>query len=186
MNLWFNKTCLAEGLTPDYVTLYSRNNSSSAQKAIEEGKHRWVKFELQKWYQTRDALSVYILTLHHRISQLMFSQIPPYYDRKTLENYQRIQQEFDEFDRWVRETTEILLNEKQATTYRKINKLREIKTNTTNQKSFNTTPSSTNCNQFSERVINRSSTEFTENENTLLSKGLKHSIATNRNKKSYS
>lgn len=172
-NIFFNKICRKEGLEPNYASLRTNNSSSSARKSVIAGKKRWVKFELQRWYSTRDSLSMYILVLHHRINQLIFSKI----HSNCFNCYQLACHEFDEFDRDARDQVKLVALEKQECIDKKLEKLREIKANNQILRNDYSHSTSQSAIIFPERVINLSSTIFTENEKSVLDKGLKHSFS---------
>lgn len=155
-NIFFNKTCLSKNLTPRYVQIKIKTKSSLASKIIEKSTKNWVRLELNKWYNIRDTLKLYLYNTHTRLTNLLHPC------------------EFDTVDSQVRDRIDSIMKIKTDKINKKLQNLEKHR-NQQKEKNFKNNPTNPKF-QFNDRIKNYSNTVFTETEKNVLNKGLKHCV----------
>lgn len=151
-HIWFNKKCVKLNIIPNYINVKCNSSSNQVQKAINKLKKTWLNSEIKKWYSALNNV-----TTHRKIVR--------------SELIKRLHQiEFDVLD----EKTNLECDEYAKLIYsKKQYKLSKIKSR--QNKLEKQTNISVNNKQFYPRVINISDQQFSQEEITLLDKGLKYS-----------
>lgn len=155
-NVWFNQQCKRERLIPKYINIRSNTHSRSADMAIKKAQFIWLNEESRNWFSIRDNLKLHLKILY---SELSFS----------LHNI-----EFDLLDQKARLLASQEAHHKYLSQCRKLSVLRRESVTNNNvdmQRCFHD-----QSHNFYPRIKNLSDVQLSNEEVSLLNKGLKYNL----------
>jgi hypothetical protein len=155
-NVWFNQQCKREHLIPKYINLRSNTNSRSADIAIKKAQFIWLNEESRRWFSIRDNLKLHLKILHSELSY-------------TLHNI-----EFDLLDQKARLLASQEVYKKYVSQCSKLRVLRResgTNNNIGTQRGFHE-----HSHTFYPRIKNLSNVQLSNDEVSLLNKGLKYNL----------
>lgn len=148
----FNKICLTEDITPNYVNLRTNSKSISAVKTLQTARKIWIKEEIKHLY-------IKLEDIKRQRSEIYDSLISQFHQESITEikNY---------INNWIAP----ILKKKKETHSKKLNKLFKIQKHDQNIINPEETPN------FYPKLQNLTSIEFNTEETNFLEKALKYNI----------
>lgn len=146
-NIYFNKKCLSNNVTPKYARIKFTNNSPAAIRTSIHAQILRVKNEIKLLYKKKDNLNQDLYALHLQAAR-EWGSLWPLIQSSIIES----------------------LNTEMTNKYLILDKKLNTLINTKNQNQHHDT-------QFYPRVINKTKINFTDNEMSLLNKGLKYNLS---------
>lgn len=148
----FNKLCLAQNLTPNYVQIHTKCKSQAAIRTINTAKKIWLNEEVKFLYSK----------LHNIESQMTtkFEEMKTIYHSETIE----------EVLEYIRNWIEPIINKKKTIQRKKLTKLRGDQTN------YLLKIESTIKDEFTSKLKNLTDINFTENEENFLGNSIKYNL----------
>lgn len=154
-NIWFNKQCLALGVTPKFARIQIKSNTTSSRKTTKRAEKDFIKFEIQSLYAKKEKTNAQLLNIHLKLAErLPTSVLLDVLDQARTENVMTMKTKYKTLDRKLERLTGSNDNKK-----------------TNGERNFHP------------RVVNLAGVTINKQEAELLQKGLKHNIAESNKKK---
>jgi hypothetical protein len=153
--IWYNKTCRQKKLTPAYINIHMNGTNQQCRRTLRAAKHYRINQEISFLYAKKIKLNEQLYKLHHECAN------------KWPDTWQIVLQSIDQTLTHEMDTHYNNLN-------KKLDRLRDEQQR--GNKANKNQPHNRQHHQFYTRTANLTGIKFTNEEITLLNKGLQHSI----------